>query len=124
MWALLVSLLFVSGCACGCGPLGPSPDLTQEDLAGAWVNDQGATLRLDSEGTFTAVGLRACATKDSGQGTWELEAPETLSPYQTVNLSFGPPEKFAWDDWQADDEEIFFFIGDPDSNDRCTFRRK
>ncbi|MFE9694776.1 hypothetical protein [Micromonospora sp. NPDC005806] len=131
-WTLLVGLLLVGGCTSGCGPVGPSPHLTQEELAGTWANDQGATLEVNSDGTFTAAALRTCATKDepldfepdSGQGTWELEAPETLSPYQTVNLRFGPPEKFAWDDWQADDDEIFFFIGDPDSNDRCTFRRK
>ncbi|MDG4790075.1 hypothetical protein O7626_29845 [Micromonospora sp. WMMD1102] len=134
LWTVLASLLVLGGCACACGPIGPAPDLSQEDLAGTWVNARGATLEPDADGTFTATVLHVCAERDEppeqraepdgGRGTWELEAPETLVPYQTMNLSFGPPERFAWSDWQAADDEVFFYIGDPDTNDRCKFRRQ
>ena len=87
---------------------------------------------LGADGTFSADGLHTCLedprdlsfAPNAGRGTWTLHGPETLFPYQKVDLIFGPPENFSWLSWLADEEELFFMIGDPDAGRRCLFLRE
>jgi len=124
---LLSVLLLVAGC----GSIGPSPDLKEADLVGAWASKSGGTITLNADGTFSADRLRACVEgkfretsvgPDAGSGTWTLLEPERLNPYQDVKLDFGPGGG-EWPHWKADEESLRYTIGDPDAVDFCVFRR-
>jgi len=128
---VLSVLVLTAGCACGCGPVGPSPDLTSGDLVGAWANDRGGTITLNADGTFSADRLRACIEEPSahdtagpgaGRGSWVLHEPETMNPYQDVELVF---DTHSGDRprWKADGKTLRYVIGDPDAGDACVFRR-
>src|SRR5690348_12447827 len=101
--AFWLSLLLVgAGCTCcPIGAIGPSPDLAAGDLVGTWTSELGPTITLNADGTFTAAHLNGCNTEDGSisgagsddadvefglSGTWTLDGPQRLNPYQNLRL--------------------------------------
>ncbi|NUR74165.1 MAG: hypothetical protein HOU81_25430 [Hamadaea sp.] len=129
-WAAL--LTFLGGCACCCGnwpPIGPSPDIEPADIVGVWASDEGARLTLNADMTFKTENLEACERPDSlgvdsdgGTGTWTLDGPHRLDPYQDLTLKYAPYDE-AIESWRAADDEIVFLYGDTDNGEICFFER-
>lgn len=126
----LVVLIFAGGCVCCCGniipPLGPNPELVQEDIVGTWRSADGAEVTFEAAGTFSANGLDKCEDSDgeggpdTGTGTWVLHEGSFMNPAQRLELDWDTDTENR--DWLADDEHVFFGpIGDPDLWHFCFF---
>jgi len=131
-WLALMSLLGGCACCCGsCGPIGPSPDIEPADIVGTWVSDEGARLVLNADLTFQADALQTCVDSDgdhpsgtsAGTGTWTLGGPETLYPYQDLELRYAPYGEHL-QSWRAQDDEIVYEFSDTDSGGVCFFERE
>jgi len=130
--AVLLVLVGCSCCPCCSVPIGPSPGLTNGDLPGTYAGPGGGTITLRADGTFTATGLTPVECRDpydtsaegpaGGDGQWTLHKPETLNPYQDLDLDFTALRE-GWSGWLASRNEIAYFIGDPDEGRLCRFTR-
>lgn len=124
-------LILAGGCTCCCGdiipPLGPSPDLSRNDIVGTWRSDGGAQATFRADGTVTVDGLDKCYVSvrvtDTREAAWFLHEGSFMSPAQKLELVWTAP-KHGTDDWLADSDHVFFGpIGDPDGMDYCYFKK-
>ncbi len=126
-------LLFATGCTCcPIGAIGPSPDLMADDLVGTWTSEKGPTITLNADGTFTAADLHGCddergsvAGIDGSElsGTWTLDGPERLNPYQNLRLGEDGKQGLSGYVWQAKEDQIIFPLGDLDEYHFCYLER-
>jgi hypothetical protein len=136
-------LLFGAGCTCcPIGAIGSSPDLTPDDLVGTWASDQSPTITLNADGTFTAEHLNGCNTEEGSidggfggdvvdpsvdfslSGTWTLDGPERLNPYQNLRLGEDGQLGLRGYVWQAKADQIVFPLGDLDDYRFCYLARQ
>jgi len=80
---------------------------------------------------FQADALQTCVDSDgdhpsgtsAGTGTWTLGGPETLDPYQDLELRYAPYGEHL-QSWRAQDDKIVYEFSDTDSGGVCFFERE
>jgi len=118
--------------------------MERDDIVGTWVYESGAgnaksgRLVFRADGTFTArmlpffpvLGSDAESTTTSGVGTWTMKGTrwERELSLQFKELS-GRPEivgglqTYLVCQGKGTSGRLFYFVGDPDQNERIVYRR-
>ncbi|MEV6650083.1 hypothetical protein [Streptomyces sp. NPDC051219] len=111
-------------------PLGDPLVLTQAELVGAWQDEEGGTLALAPDMTFTAAGV--CTADEPvvlapGPGTWrhdEWALPDDDAPATQVDFDYND-EFFSYEAIGTQDAPaLWTYVGDPDSGELCVLTRK
>lgn len=136
---LIACASLLGGCRLSAGP---SP--SKSDLVGEWDSSDGAKLVINSDGSasISKASLRRLMFDDqpsvsySSKGTWGLTVPPgepswpTMKPFWAVDISFSTPTQGAPGGFGAEANFtrmmcratcLFFFVGDPDENERYEF---
>jgi hypothetical protein len=99
------------------------PRLTDTQLVGIWADDEGGTLDLRSDGTAIADELGHTSDGCSGSGTWTHAASPSNTPGLDAIIA-----GCSGSDWHfggtEDEPTLYYWIGDPDSLNQYTLRRR
>jgi hypothetical protein len=145
---LLAVLLTLSGCFLGSSGGHPA-DLADADVIGAWRDAKGAVLTFQADGTFAATdmpyqlftgfshrmlpeGYDPQRDRLPANGWWKVDwdVGKSSGPRNHVDLNVkllaGKEVRTGLDliaQRQDGDIVLFFFIGDPDSNNRVVYHK-
>jgi hypothetical protein len=144
---LLAVVFFVT--ACGLLSQSRAPVLSDEDVTGTWHTSSGAVLTLRADGTFEATDLPYQLFTGFGKpvlpdgfepqhdqlpaaGSWKVDhnpaktaGPRTHVVLHVFQLASRPEGiEIAMVGRERDEHlELYFFIGDPDSNDLVVYQK-